>query len=552
MTFLYPYNASLFVIILGVFFIGLLFKKRSGLSREIKEKLKVNRSGTITLKSLKRIWFLLFSLLVVALCRPVIVEQDNSDGYKMQTGTLAISLDISKSMLAKDVYPSRLEFAKVSLLEMFKHLEDFKVALSAFSKDVFIVSPFTHDKETVSFLLTNLDTTSMSSEGSSIRASLMGADKLFSPFQKIIKDVLIVTDGADGLELQESITEAKKNQMRVHLFIIGSKEGSTIVDYDNHVIKDRNGNNVITKRDDTLAKLSEETGGFFVMTNGSSSDLNWLLERIKEKAAKEESYIAKKRYTHELFYIPLFLALTLLWYVLFQPRMFHFSKVLVVLCFVAMPYKGHADIFDFWNIIRAEQLTIAHQHEKALEFYQKVYASKQNDVSQYNLANSYYRNRDYEKAAQYYQEITTTNKTLEYERLHNLGNAFYKLGRFDEAVKAYQDALVLREEHATRFNLEYILERLDNKMASEFDSQQQQNEKSKKDDKKPKNSAASEAEQEDEEEKDHDANNTPSNQPPEDKDGEKWERTLRSQKPRTQPQPLIKNERLEKNNDVFW
>ena len=119
-------------------------------------------------------------------------------------------------------------------------------------------------------------------------------------------------------------------------------------------------------------------------------------------------------------------------------------------------------------------------------------------------------------------------------------------------MKAYQDALVLREEPATRFNLDYILERLDNKMASEFDSQQQQNEKSKKDDKKPKNSAASEAEQEDEEEKDHDANNTPSNQPPEDKDGEKWERTLRSQKPRTQPQPLIKNERLEKDNDVFW
>lgn len=551
MTFLYPYNASLFVIILAVFWLGLVLQKRSGLSREIKEKLKVNRSGTITLKSFKYIWFVLFSLLVIALCRPVIVEQDHSDGYKMQTGTLAISLDISKSMLARDVYPNRLEFAKVFLLEMFKHLEDFKVALSAFSKDVFVVSPFTHDKETVSFLLTNLDTTSMSSEGSSIRASLMGADKLFAPFQKAIKDVLIVTDGADGLELQESITEAKKNQMRVHLVIIGSKEGSTIVDYDNHVIKNRNGNNIITKRDDTLAKLSEETGGFFVMTNGSLSDLNWLIDRIKEKAAKEDSYIAKKRYTHELFYVPLFLALTLLWYVLFQPRMFHVSKVLMLLCFLVMPYKSHADIFDFWNIIRAEQLMIAHQHEKALKFYQKIDASKQNDASHYNLANSYYRNRDYEKAAQHYQEIKTTNVTLEYERLHNLGNAFYQLGRLDEAAKAYQDALMLREEPATRFNLNYVLEQLDNKMASEFDSQKEQNE-SKKDDKKPKNSAASKAEQEDEEEKDHDANNTPNNQPPEDKDAEKWERTLRSQKPRTQPQPLIKNERLEKDNDVFW
>lgn len=99
-------------------------------------------------------------------------------------------------MLAKDVYPNRLEFAKVSLLEMFKHLEDFKVALSAFSKDVFIVSPFTHDKETVSFLLTNLDTNSMSSEGSLYSASLMGADNYLL---KTIKDVLIVTDGADGL-----------------------------------------------------------------------------------------------------------------------------------------------------------------------------------------------------------------------------------------------------------------------------------------------------------------------------------------------------------------
>ena len=68
------------------------------------------------------------------------------------------------------------------------------------------------------------------------------------------------------------------------------------------------------------------------------------------------------------------------------------------------------------------------------------------------------RNRDYEKAAQHYQEMKTTNVTLEYERLHNLGNAFYKLGRLDEAVKAYQDALLLREEPATRFNLEYILE----------------------------------------------------------------------------------------------
>lgn len=551
MTFLYPYNALLLVMVGGLFGYVSWYKKRSVLTASIKEKLKVDAQGVRTFQSLKGMWLLIFFLLVVAMCRPVVVEQSKSDAYKMQTGLLAIALDISKSMLAHDVYPNRLEFSKMMLQEMFKTLDDFKVALSAFSKDVFIVSPFTSDKETVAFLLSNLDTNSMSSEGSSIRASLMGMEKIYASFQKEIKDVLIITDGADGLELKESIEEAKKNHMRVHICIIGTKEGSSMMDSSARVIKDSHGKVVITKRDDTLIKLAEETGGVYMITNGSLKELPWLLDTIKTNASKEESFMTKKQYTHELFYIPLGIALLLLWYVLFQPRWNRSLMHFLLLLGCGYPLHTEAEMLDFWQIIQAERLTVERKHDKALVYYQAIDALKKSDVSRYNLANSYYRNHDFEKAAQLYQEITTNNLDLEYERLHNLGNAFYKLGAFYEAIEAYQKALHVKEEQATRFNLEYVLERLENKMASEFDSESKNKESDSKED-KPKPSAASNANQEDEEKKEHDAQNSPSNKPPEDKDAEKWERTLRNQKPKTQPQPLIKNETLEKDNAIFW
>ncbi len=550
MIFYYPY-------FLFLFFIPLLFwsylkysQRKSIFSEEVRQRLSTSSSKS-SYKYTPYLWLLLFALISISLARPVILTENKKEGQKMPMGMLSINLDISKSMLASDISPNRLDFSKNAIAKIFKKMPNFRISLSAFSKDVFMVAPFTEDKETLSFLLENLDQNSMSTQGSSIEAVMMGAEKLYVPFKRVNKDVLIVTDGADGLGIQKAIKKAKEHNLRVHLLLVGTKIGSTIKEKEGNIIVDKEGKNVITKRADELKELSNQTEGVFVISNGSYSDLNWLCEQISIKAHKEETLRIQKNYAKELFYYPLIIAIVVLFFIVNTLDIKRFSKLLplILLGFIS-PQNLHSNTFDFWNIIKSESLYNSAKHKKALEYFEKVNASKNNAVSQYNLANSYYRNNNFDKAIQLYKNINTINKTIEYERLHNLGNAFNKLGQIEEAIKAYEKALKIRKAKATKFNLEY-LKKMEKKSSSQNNKKK---EKEKKKEKKKKEKKSGNQKQKDTKHSKeiNKGSQSKSAKPMDAKEIKKWEKILKSIKPKTKPRMLIKNKQKENNNEIYW
>ncbi|WP_024955506.1 VWA domain-containing protein [Sulfurospirillum arcachonense] len=547
MIFLYPYLLLLFSIPFFFFLYLLYSKKRSLFSEAVKRRLSTSRNES-PYTSNSFLWLLLFGLLTLALARPLLLEEVKNETQKMPMGFLAINLDISKSMLAADVVPNRLEFSKNAIMKIFHKLPYFRLSLSAFSRDIFMVAPFTEDKETLSFLLENLDQNSMTSEGSSIEAVMMGAQKTYLPFKRETKDILIVTDGADGLGIQKSIEKAKKYNLRVHLLLVGTKKGSTIIDQDGNLIKDKNEKNVLTKRADELKELSIATQGVFVITNGSLSDLDWLCEQIRIKAQKEDVNRLQKSHSKELFILPLCLAALLLFFIVNSLHVKRFIRFLplLLLCFTN-PQELHSGVFDFWDIIKSQENYTRGKHKYALQYFKKVHNSKNSAATQYNLANSYYRNNDFTQAIKLYLDINTTNQSINYERLHNLGNTYAKTGEVDEAIDAYEKALKIKDEKATRFNLEYL-----KKNRSKIAARKNKKDEKKSKKKKKKSSGNSKQKDQKKSSKDTQGSQSKASKAMDAKEEKKWKKILRSIKPKTKPKMLIKSQKMEQKNEIFW
>ena len=130
--------------------------------------------------------------------------------------------------------------------------------------------------------------------------------------------------------------------------------------------------------------------------------------------------------------------------------------------------------------------------------------------------------------------------------MHNLGNTYVKLGKVPEAIKAYEDALLVKEDPATRFNLD-VIKKLEEKESANTDE-------SKKDDKKDKkeNQKSKKSQKDKEEEEEEDNSDSGAKPPMEEKEAEKWERTLNTAKPKTKPQALIKNDQVEASREIHW
>ncbi len=114
--------------------------------------------------------------------------------------------------------------------------------------------------------------------------------------------------------------------------------------------------------------------------------------------------------------------------------------------------SAFASILDFKYINAAKEAYQNGDYKKAIENYLKV--EDKNDKILFNLADSYYKAKEYEKAFRLYSQIK--NKDLEFKKLHNMGNTLAHLGKIDEAIKAYEKALKIKEDKDTRFNLELL------------------------------------------------------------------------------------------------
>lgn len=206
---------------------------------------------------------------------------------------LVIALDVSNSMLAEDIQPSRLERAKNAISKLVDNLQNDKIGLVVFAGDAFVQVPVTTDYAATKLFLNSVNTEIVPVQGTAIGAAINLSVKSFSSQSELDKAIIIITDGENHED--DAIGAAKaafEKGIKVHTIGIGTTKGAPIPigkGYGQRIFKkDKNGSVVITKMNPSmLSNIASAGGGRFVKSDYSSIGLNKLFEEISKMDEKE-------------------------------------------------------------------------------------------------------------------------------------------------------------------------------------------------------------------------------------------------------------------------
>ncbi|MBD3402506.1 VWA domain-containing protein [candidate division GN15 bacterium] len=239
---------------------------------------------------------------------------------------LIVAVDVSTSMLARDMRPNRLERAKQQVRTIIDRLDGDRVGLIAFAGEAFVQCPLTLDYSAAQMLLGAMDDNSVSVQGTSIAEAIETAMKSFDQKERKYKVLLLLTDGeTHDKRAEETAEKAREEGIRIYTVGIGSPAGEPIP------ILDRSGNQVGFKKDEdgevivsrldeeTLQKVALATGGKFYMATPGEMELDRIFEEINrlEKKELEGSLVTKY---DDRFQWPLLFALILIVAEFFVPE----------------------------------------------------------------------------------------------------------------------------------------------------------------------------------------------------------------------------------------
>jgi Ca-activated chloride channel family protein len=247
-----------------------------------------------------------FIFLVIAIARPII--ENKPIKVPQSSISMVVAFDLSKSMTATDVYPTRLEFAKKKFNNLLKNLKDEKVGAIGFSSRSFLVSPITNDYATLKYLVKNLSLGVINVQGSSTYEALQSVKLLLKSSDK--KALIIFTDGTDNDTFTKEIKYAKENNIKVFVYAIATLKGG-VLKTKTGILKDAKGNIVITKLNDSIKELALQTNGAYLNYSSSSNDIAKFLNVIKDKFEKKDQKDVIINNNEELYYVPLTIALVL-------------------------------------------------------------------------------------------------------------------------------------------------------------------------------------------------------------------------------------------------
>ncbi len=297
--------------VLVVVFLILGFRKRQNILRNIGWK------NDNIYSSLKAIFLSIGAFLVfLALLSPQKLKDEQK--IEVKGSDLYILMDISRSMLAQDTYPNRLELSKKELKEILSNLKGDRVGIVPFSDSAYIQMPLTDDYFMAINYIDAIDSKLISGGGTQLLEALKLANSSFEKTEAIDKNVIIFSDGGD--REPDVLNFVKKNNLKTFIFGVGTADGS-VIPIDNGFIKDDSGNIVVSKLNDTFLKeLASESGGnYYSLNNLSTGSYKNLIEDIGklDKTSQREENLK----TYEKYYqYPLSLGLFLILLGYFLPK----------------------------------------------------------------------------------------------------------------------------------------------------------------------------------------------------------------------------------------
>ena len=431
--------------------------------------------------------FVAFFFMALALSQPVI---DKAEERVATPGSdLAVALDLSRSMRAKDFYPDRLTFAKAKLLEILPEIPMGRIAVLGFTQAPFVVAPPTEDKEALRFLLERMNDRSASLQGTDIGAAIRGAARLLRKSDD--KTLLLVTDGGEKGNVEEWIRQAREAKMRVVVWMVATERGAPVPLEGAAAAKGP----VISRANRALKRLAAATGGLYVQATLSQADEASILNFLRQVASKAKRH--EKVITHriQLFYYPLAVALLILPFALysFGGRRQILGAAALALLAAGAP-EARAGMFDFQKIREGYDAYEKGDYNASTDAFEKLAVTTDKPEVWFDLGNSYYRSGRYKMACDAYNRVVTHDLRIERAKLYNLANCYVKLGELERAAKLYRRVLEYGEEPNARYNLLLIEKYLKNRPRERQTGRQEakEGEKEKKERKKPSASQGSE------------------------------------------------------------
>ena len=237
---------------------------------------------------------------------------------KRQGLDILIAVDTSKSMLAEDVLPNRLERSKLAIKDLVKKLTGDRIGLIVFSGNAFLQCPLTLDYDGFLLSLDDIGVDSIPVGGTSISQAIYTAIKSYEGGKNKHKILIIITDGEDlegGIDV--ALLRAKADKISIYTVGIGSKEGELVPIKTSsgkmRFLKDSEGNVVKTSlNEQVLQRVALETGGMYIHSSGVEFGLDLIYREKLSKLEKEEFKSRMEKKYFERFQFVLFPALVLM------------------------------------------------------------------------------------------------------------------------------------------------------------------------------------------------------------------------------------------------
>lgn len=408
-----------------------------------------------------------------------------SEVVKTKGFDVFLALDISKSMMAADMPPSRLDRLKRLSEELIRSLTGNRIGLIVFAGNAYLQTPLTTDYRALLLFLQTLSPDIVSNQGTNFSSAIAVALRYFSYQKANGKALIIISDGENhepGLE--DAAREAAQKGISAFTIGIGSLAGAKIPDYSNGFNSfktDENGNPVISKlEEENLKTISRITrGNYYALNMDQSSTLNSLLTDLNRF---EKTGLETRVYSEYRSFYQLFLAIAC-FFLLFEFFLSYkkMSVVLVLALFSTSLFSqnDHKDLREGDRLYRKKE-TVA-----AEEAYRKALEKKASPKAWYNLGNAVYNQGRFEESANNYQQsIDKLNPSgQKANAYYNLGNALYQKENFKGSIDAYKQALRIKPgDKETQHNLSVALKKQQQK-----EQQQQQQENKQKQDQQQQN-----------------------------------------------------------------
>ena len=253
-----------------------------------------------------------FFFFVIGLARPQIgaaLKERETKGAEIM-----IVLDVSNSMLAEDYSPNRLERAKLAISRLVDKLRDDRIGLIVFAGNSFVQLPVTTDYISAKMFLNSISTESVPIQGTAIGDAINTAIRSFSAQSEKSRAIIVITDGENHED--DPVAAAKQAAelgIRVFTIGVGSPEGKPIP-LNGELIKDKDGNIVVTRLDENVLKETAAAGeGVYVRAGNSEFGLNPIIEQINKLEDEKYNSIVFEEWDEQFMY---FFAIALVFFVI--------------------------------------------------------------------------------------------------------------------------------------------------------------------------------------------------------------------------------------------